>query len=109
MPDPSALSRLDKLRVVEEYQSHQLERTRAAIRDEEKRDEVERRRREAARAQSSWKIQPKRAGTAALVHRGACTLYKGQGGFINEMEARIALAEPYIGPCQVCRPDTGLT
>lgn len=109
MSDLSALSRLDRLRVVAEYQAYQLERTRTTIRELEEQEERDRRRREAAHAQSSWKIEPKRAGRPALLHRGACTTYKGYGGFIDEMEARIALSEPDIGPCKVCTPQTGLT
>ncbi len=109
MSDLSALSRLDRLRIVEEYQAYQLERTRATIRALEEEEKRERQRREAAHAQSSWRIEPKRAGRPALLHRGACTAYQGYGGFLNEMEARIALSEPDIGPCAVCTPQTGLT
>ncbi|MBT2511321.1 hypothetical protein J7I98_37000 [Streptomyces sp. ISL-98] len=94
---------------MEEYQAYQLNRTRQTIRELEQQEAQERRRREAAHAQSSWKIQPKRAGRPALLHRGSCSSYQGFGGFLGEMEARIALAEPDIGPCPICAPETGLT
>lgn len=80
MPGLPQISRLDRLRVVEEYQAYQLERTRATIRELEQQEERERRRRDAARAQSSWKIEPRRAGRLALLHRGACTAYQGHAG-----------------------------
>ncbi|OEJ21589.1 hypothetical protein AS594_39350 [Streptomyces agglomeratus] len=109
MPGLPSLSRLDRLRIVEEYQAYQLDRTRQTIKQLEEQEQHERRRQRAAHAQSSWKIQPKRAGTDALLHRGSCTLYEGHGAFINELEARTALSERDIGPCPVCRPETGLT
>ncbi|AGJ52558.1 MULTISPECIES: DUF6233 domain-containing protein [Streptomyces] len=51
-------------------------------------------RRERARAEMAFKIQPQRSSSTALLHRGGCSM--------------VALAEPGIEPCEVCRPQTGL-
>ncbi|MEU9321713.1 DUF6233 domain-containing protein [Streptomyces sp. NPDC048295] len=67
-----------------------------------------RRRREQAHAALRRKIQPRRSSSAALAHRGDCALYPVEGGFLTREEALIALAEPDIEPCQICKPGTGL-
>ncbi|MEV6726339.1 DUF6233 domain-containing protein [Streptomyces xanthochromogenes] len=104
-PPPSELSRLAKLRVVEEYQAHQLERTRAVIRELEAEQERQRERDKKRRIEVSWKLQPSPAdGGAALLHRANCGLYTKEIGYLGAMEAQIAMAEPGIEPCQVCRP-----
>ncbi|MFJ8856309.1 DUF6233 domain-containing protein [Streptomyces sp. NPDC102437] len=54
-----------------------------------------------------WKIQPQRSSSAALVHRWDCALYPVEGGFLNREEAVIAMTEPDIEACQICRPETG--
>ncbi|MFB4420668.1 DUF6233 domain-containing protein [Streptomyces sp. QL37] len=42
------------------------------------------------------------------LHRGGCATYPDQVGLISRAGAMVALAEPDIEPCGVCRPDTGL-
>ncbi|MFF1918611.1 DUF6233 domain-containing protein [Streptomyces sp. NPDC058239] len=68
----------------------------------------EQRARQRARAEQSWKIQPRRSGETAMLHRGGCGLYSAQLGFINRQEAIIALDEPDIEARQICNPQTGL-
>ncbi|MFB6784614.1 DUF6233 domain-containing protein [Streptomyces sp. NPDC056352] len=70
--------------------------------------EQERRAQERARAEQSWKIQPRRSGEMAMLHCGGCGLYSARLGFLNREEAMIALVEPDIEPCQICNPQTGL-
>ncbi|MFE7111983.1 DUF6233 domain-containing protein [Streptomyces sp. NPDC057575] len=77
---------------------------RGRIRELEIKEQQERGARERARAEQSWKIQPKRSGDTALLHRGGCGLYSAQFGFISREDAMIALAEPDIEPCQTCNP-----
>ncbi|MET8747704.1 DUF6233 domain-containing protein [Streptomyces sp. NPDC004728] len=102
------ISDLDKNRVLEQWLQWQLRQVQGRIRDLEVQEEQERRRKERARAERSWKIQPKRSGDTALLHRGGCGLYSAQFGFLDREEALIALAEPDIEPCQICNPQTGL-
>ncbi|MER5277757.1 DUF6233 domain-containing protein [Streptomyces sp. NPDC002809] len=102
------MSDLEKNRILAEWLRWQLRQTENRIRELEIAEEQERRRRERARAEMSWKIQPQRAGRPAMLHRGGCTLSAGEHGLINREEAMIALAEPDIEACEVCRPETGL-
>ena len=102
-------SPLEKNRALLDWLEYQVVQVKNRIRELEVAEEQERRRREAAHAALRWKIQPQRSNATALLHRGDCTLYAMDGGFINREEAMIALAEPDIEPCEICRPDTGLT
>ncbi|MFF4338131.1 DUF6233 domain-containing protein [[Kitasatospora] papulosa] len=100
---------LEKNRILLDWLRWQVGATERRIRELEVQEAQERARREAAHAALRWKIQPQRSNATALLHRGDCTLYAMDGGFINREEAMIALAEPDIEPCEICRPDTGLT
>ncbi|MEV0492282.1 DUF6233 domain-containing protein [Streptomyces atratus] len=108
MSDPGAIPDLDTNRALAEWLEWQLRQVRNRIRELEVKAEQERRARERARAGQPWKIQPKRSGETAMLHRGGCSLYSAQLGFINRQEAMIALTEPGIEHCQICNPQTGL-
>ncbi|MER5618547.1 DUF6233 domain-containing protein [Streptomyces sp. NPDC002215] len=107
MSGPGGISDLDKNRALGEWLEWQLRKARNRVRELEVQEEQERRRREQAHAALRWKIQP-RSSSAALVHRGDCALYPVEGGFLTREEAMIALAEPDIEACQICKPETGL-
>ncbi|MYV93467.1 hypothetical protein [Streptomyces sp. SID1034] len=74
---------------MEEYQAHQLERTRAVIRELEAEQERLREREKKQRMQVSWQLQPSRAdGGVALLHRANCGLYTKEMGYLNAQERR---------------------
>nr|WSS66906.1 DUF6233 domain-containing protein [Streptomyces sp. NBC_01175] len=104
-PHSATISDLDKNRALLEWLRRQVGQTERRIRELEIQEAQER---ERARAEMSWKIQPQRSSSVALLHRGGCATYPDQVGLISREDAMIALAEPDIEPCQVCRPDTGL-
>ncbi|MFE7403205.1 DUF6233 domain-containing protein [Streptomyces sp. NPDC057557] len=103
------ISDLDKNRALVDWLRYQLRQAENRVRELEVKELQEQRVRERARAEQSWKIQPKRSGETAMLHRGGCSLYSTQLGFINRQEAIIALDEPDIEACQICNPQTGLT
>ncbi|MFE6977027.1 DUF6233 domain-containing protein [Streptomyces sp. NPDC057682] len=103
------MSDLEKNQILAEWLRWQLRQTEIRIRELNTQEEQERHRRERARAERSWKIQPPRAGRPAMLHRGGCTLSAGEHGLIDREEALIAMTEPDIEACNVCRPETGLT
>ncbi|MFF9654006.1 DUF6233 domain-containing protein [Streptomyces sp. NPDC014622] len=101
-------SPLDKNGALEQWLEYRLRQVRARIRDLERSEERDRRRRERACIEQVWKLQPERAGAPAMLHLGGCGLYKTELGHLDSEESLIALAEPDIEPCEVCRPDAGL-
>lgn len=111
MSDLSPSDRLAKLAALEEWLDWQLKDTRRKKREVEAQIEQDRKRRERARAEMSWKIQPARADEGRpMLHRGGCTLFKNPMGYLNREEALIALHDEGIGAecCTICRPETGL-
>lgn len=102
------VSDLDKNRALVDWLEYQLRQARNRVRELEGKAEQEARARERARAERSWKIQPQRAGRPAMLHRGGCTLSAGADGLINRGEGLIALEEPDIEACEICRPETAL-
>ncbi|MEU9496581.1 DUF6233 domain-containing protein [[Kitasatospora] papulosa] len=39
-----------------------------------------------------------------MLHRGGCATYPDQIGLISREDAMVALIEPDIEPCEICRP-----
>lgn len=97
-PHSATISDLDKNRALLEWLRRQVGQTEHRIRELEIQEAQER---ERARAEMSWKIQPQRSSSVALLHRGGCATYPDQVGLISREDAMIALAEPDIEPCQV--------
>ncbi|MFJ8870600.1 DUF6233 domain-containing protein [Streptomyces sp. NPDC102473] len=95
-PEPGTVSDLEKNRILRR------------IRELEIREPQERERRVRERPEMSWKIQPQGSSSTALLHRGGCATYPDQVGLISREDAMVALAQPDIEPCGVCRPETGL-
>ncbi|MFE6189144.1 DUF6233 domain-containing protein [Streptomyces sp. NPDC056465] len=108
MPYSGIISDLDKNRALRDWLRWQLGQTEQRVRELEIQEAQDRARRERARAEMSWKIQPQRSSSTALLHRGGCATYPDQVGLISREDAMVALAEPDIEPCGVCRPETGL-
>ncbi|MFC9627393.1 DUF6233 domain-containing protein [Streptomyces sp. NPDC056930] len=102
------ISDLDRNRALVDWLRYQLRQAENRVRELEVKELQEQRAGERARAEQSWKIQPKRSGETAMLHRGGCGLYSAQLGFINRQEAIIAMNEPDIEACQICKPETGL-
>ncbi|MDX2622662.1 DUF6233 domain-containing protein [Streptomyces sp. WI03-5b] len=102
-----AVSDLEKNRALLEWLRWQVGQTERRVRELEIQDAQERARRERARTEMSWKIQVQRSWSTALLHRGGCATYPDQVGLISREDALVALAEPDIEPCEVCRPQTG--
>ncbi|MEF9915715.1 DUF6233 domain-containing protein [Streptomyces sp. P5-A9] len=107
-PDSREPAPLEKNRALLEWLEYQVGQVKNRIRELEIQEDQERRRRAAAHAAQRWKIQPQRSNATALLHRGDCTLYPTDAGYISREDAMVALAEPDIQPCEICRPDTGL-
>ncbi|WP_329043005.1 DUF6233 domain-containing protein [Streptomyces sp. NBC_00178] len=107
-PRPGDISDLEKNRALLEWLRWQVGLTERRVRELEIQEAQEQERRERARAEMSFKIQPQRSSSAALLHRGGCATYPDQIGLISREDATVALADPDIEPCQVCRPQTGL-
>lgn len=103
--------RLAKLRTLEEWLDYQLRTTRARIRDLQDEMERERRQQQRARAEQQWKLQPDRARKrVSTLHRGGCTLWTSEMGYLSRDEALLALDDETmtIEMCGICRPETGL-
>ncbi|MFD5786742.1 DUF6233 domain-containing protein [Streptomyces sp. NPDC127037] len=103
-------SDLEKNRALAAWLEYQLKLTRERIRELAAQEDQQLRARQRARAEQAWALQPGRSAAISLLHRGGCTLYKGShNGYLDRHQALLALAEPGVEPCQICRPQTGLT
>ncbi len=110
MNDLSLEDRLAKNIAVLQYLEWQVKQQHAKVRTLEAEVARDRKRRERARMEQSWKLQPQRAGRPAMLHRGGCTLYKTQIGYLARTEALLALEDEEIGLecCEICNPLPGL-
>ncbi|MFD4863187.1 hypothetical protein [Streptomyces atratus] len=68
------MSDLDKNRALVDWLRYQLRQAENRVQELEVKELQEQRARERARAEQSWKIQPKRSGETAMLHRGGCCL-----------------------------------
>ncbi|MGZ2361706.1 DUF6233 domain-containing protein [Streptomyces sp. 372A] len=102
------ISDLDKNRALVEWLDWQLNQAKRRVRELEVKAEQERRARERAYAEQRWKLQPRRGGRPAMLHRGGCSLSAGEHGLLDRAEALVALEEPEVEVCEICRPETGL-
>lgn len=106
MPDLSISQRLEKQRTLRDWLSYQLQIADRTIRELEQQEREDRRRREVARRELSWKLQPARAVEGhPVLHRGSCSLFKGEVGLLNMEEVKIAFEEfPELELCDICAP-----
>ena len=98
--------RLAKQRTLREWLAYQLAQADRAIRELEAQEAEERRRREVARREMSWKLQPARAVEGhPMLHRGACSIFNREIGYLNLEEVKVAFAEfPDLEMCSICNP-----
>lgn len=106
MNDMPLAERLEKHRTLLAWLDYQAGLERRTVRDLERQLAEETRRLEKARQGLAFKIQPQRAGTEALLHRGDCGLFTGEFGLITGEDAIVALRDPGtpIAPCDICKP-----
>ncbi|MEH0400742.1 hypothetical protein ACFY7V_34365 [[Kitasatospora] papulosa] len=80
MPDnlphtSGVISDLEKNRALLDWLRGQVGQTERRVRELGTQQAQEHARRERARAEVSWKIQPQRSSSTALLHRGGCATY----------------------------------
>ncbi|MFE2095093.1 DUF6233 domain-containing protein [Streptomyces sp. NPDC059460] len=126
MSDPGSISRLDKLRALQEWLDWQLRQTRGRIQQLEAQERqehhqarekrvqgkprVEKRESEKRRPRTfpDWGIDDIGVGTLqSEVHRGDCFAAGKRLRAISREQALAALADG-APACEVCRPDTAL-
>ena len=107
MNDLTPEQRLEKHRAVRDWLGWQYRQAQKTVNDLERQIDADRQRAEKAWQERSWKVQPERAGRPAMLHRGGCSLFKTELGYLNREEALIALEEG-LEACEVCRPEVDL-
>ncbi|MFD9211664.1 DUF6233 domain-containing protein [Streptomyces sp. NPDC059544] len=105
----SDLSRSERIRLNEglrDWLAYQLRQTERTLDELKREEEEDRRRREVARIEMSWKLQPARVeGAQPMLHRGNCGLYRTQLGYLDKEHVVIAQEEfPELVMCEVCAP-----
>ncbi|MFB7937874.1 DUF6233 domain-containing protein [Streptomyces sp. NPDC056049] len=98
--------RLEKQRTLLEWLRYQVTLTERTIRDLEREEAEEKRRRDQARRETRWKLQPARAVQGhPMLHRGNCGQYPRDGGLLDRDEVTIAVEEfPGLEMCGICAP-----
>ncbi|MFD7980253.1 DUF6233 domain-containing protein [Streptomyces sp. NPDC059071] len=98
--------RLEKQRTLLSWLEYQAAQTRETIRRLEREEAEERRRREQARREVRWKVEPSRAehGQPTL-HRGHCGQYERGGGLLDRDEVIVFCEQfPDARLCDICKP-----
>ncbi|MEU9861344.1 DUF6233 domain-containing protein [Streptomyces sp. NPDC047971] len=101
----SISQRLEKKRTLHAWLQWQTEQTAREIRQLEADEKEEKRRRNIARAEVRWKIQPSRAAEGQpMLHRGNCRIDPRQAGLLSSDEVIVALREfPAMDMCDICK------
>ncbi|MFG2334694.1 DUF6233 domain-containing protein [Streptomyces sp. NPDC048604] len=102
----STSERLARHRVLREWLAYQLALADRTIRDLEAQEAEEKRRREVARTETSFTIQPARAVEGhPVLHRGACEVYRAGYSLLDREGVAAAFQDsPDLEMCDVCRP-----
>lgn len=106
MTDMTPEERLARHRAVRDWLTFKLRKTEDTIRQLEHEVAERRRRWEVARIEMSWKLQPPRADDAEpMLHRGNCSLYKTELGYLDREHVVIAVEQfPGLEMCGVSAP-----
>ncbi|MFD9999847.1 DUF6233 domain-containing protein [[Kitasatospora] papulosa] len=106
------ISRLDRLRIVHEWQAYQPGRTDRTIAELEEREAAAARTRRKQRPPApTWKLSVLRAGGGAqadAVHMGDCSMSGTRTQAMSREQALRTLTEHGITACPYCRPDREL-
>ncbi|KFG71342.1 DUF6233 domain-containing protein [Streptomyces mutabilis] len=110
MNDLPPAERLAKLLALEEWLDWQLRNTRASITSLRADIDQEQAARRRAWVEARWKLEPVRGERRSVLHRGGCTIWKGEHGFLERAEVLVAVEDESLAVemCSVCRPETGL-
>lgn len=106
MYDLTPAERLEKQRTLRDWLAFQLRQAEQAIEQLEREIAEDQRRREVARVEQSWKLQPGRGDKMQpMLHRGNCGLYKTELGYLDKAHVIIAIEEfPQLEMCDICKP-----
>ncbi|MFI9297555.1 DUF6233 domain-containing protein [Streptomyces gardneri] len=100
--------RLEKQKVLLAWLRYQVTQTERTVRDLERQEAEEKRRREVARLEMGWVIQASRAIEGhPMLHRGNCSLGARHGvSELLDMEGVLGAVEEYpdLEMCDVCAP-----
>ncbi|MEU9859135.1 DUF6233 domain-containing protein [Streptomyces sp. NPDC047974] len=102
----SIAERIEKHRTLLVWLRHQVAVEERTIRDLEREEAEDQRRREQAHRETTWKLQPARAVQGhPMLHRGNCGQYTREFGLLSRDEVVIAFQEfPDLEMCAICAP-----